>query len=100
MSEKACLRCGVVKPLTDFYPEKGGRDGHRGDCKACVLAAAKDRHKRNPEPTRERARRWNQANRERYQARMQAYKDSGKKQISDRKSHLKRKYGLTVEDYE
>ena len=28
------------------------------------------------------------------------YAESGKKKISDRKSHLKRKYGLTLEEYD
>lgn len=32
MNEKACVVCGVVKPLTDFYARGQGR---RADCKQC-----------------------------------------------------------------
>ena len=31
---------------------------------------------------------------------MREYAESGKKKISDRKSHLKRKYGLTLEEFD
>jgi hypothetical protein len=31
---------------------------------------------------------------------MDAFRAAGKKRISDRKSHLKRKYGLTLEDFD
>jgi hypothetical protein len=31
---------------------------------------------------------------------MRDYADSGKKKLADRKSHLKRKYGITLEDFE
>src|SRR5947208_1437893 len=100
MFEKRCSKCGETKPLSEFYVDKNGRDGYRGDCKACMRAGAAERYRRNPEPARERARKWNQENRERYHARMQAYKASGRKRISDRKSHLKRTFGMTVDDYE
>jgi hypothetical protein len=33
-------------------------------------------------------------------ARMDAFRAAGKKKVSDRKSHLKRKYGLTLEGFE
>ena len=35
---KRCKKCGLEKPLDDFYRAAGTRDGHRGDCKACNLA--------------------------------------------------------------
>ena len=100
MFEKRCSKCGETKPLKEFYADTGCRDGYRPDCKACNLAAKAARHAANPEPGRERARRWNRQNPERYQARIDAYRQSGKKRIADRKSHLKRTFGITVEDYE
>ena len=100
MFEKRCSKCGAVKALDEFYAEPKGRDGRRPDCKACFKAAAAERYHRNPEPARDRARRWNQENRDRYEERMREYKASGKKRLADRKSHLKRKYGLTVAEYE
>lgn len=99
-NEKACKKCGEVKPLDDFYADKGGRDGRRPECKACAKAAMAARYRANPEPARERAKRWNRENRERYDARMREYRESGRKAISDRRSHLKRTYNITVEEYD
>lgn len=44
--------------------------------------------------------RWQRDNREKYQAKQRDYAESGKKKISDRKSHLKRNYGLTLEQFD
>jgi Autographiviridae endonuclease VII len=97
---KTCRKCGETKPLDEFYAEKAGRDGRRTECKVCSKAAMAARYRANPDPARERARRWNRENRDRYDDRMRAYRESGRKKLSDRKSHLKRKYGLTVEQYD
>ena len=97
---KQCVKCGEAKPLGEFYTERSARDGRRNDCKACNLAAKAARHAANPEPGRERAKRWNRENPERYAQRMAEYRESGKKKVADRKSHLKRTFGLTVEQYE
>jgi hypothetical protein len=35
VSEKACRRCGIVKPLDLFPRNCGRRDGHHSQCKAC-----------------------------------------------------------------
>ena len=43
---------------------------------------------------------WQQENPERHRARQREFAESGKKKISDRKSHLKRKYGLSLEGFD
>jgi 5-methylcytosine-specific restriction endonuclease McrA len=35
METKICTCCGVEKPLSEYYKEAKGRDGHRGNCKLC-----------------------------------------------------------------
>jgi hypothetical protein len=35
---KACTRCGVVKPLTDFHRSKQYSGGYNTACKACIKA--------------------------------------------------------------
>lgn len=97
---KTCKKCGVTKPLTEFYRMAGMRDGHRNECKACNLAAQAAKRHADPRPNRERALRWNRDNPERVAAKAAAYRVSGKKRISDRRSHLKRRFGLTLDQYD
>ena len=36
MSDYPCKKCGVVKPLSEFYKNPGNKCGHLTSCKACV----------------------------------------------------------------
>lgn len=38
---KKCYRCGLEKPLTDYYLLKSMADGHLNKCKDCVKECAK-----------------------------------------------------------
>lgn len=95
---KRCIKCGTVKPLSDFYKASGTRDGRRNDCKPCNLATQAARL--DPEANRERARQWRRANPERAARRQHEYSAAGRKRISDRKSYLKRKFGITPDQYD
>jgi hypothetical protein len=75
-------------------------DGYRNDCKVCNLAAKAARTALNPQANRDRVKRWREENPERYRAKMLEYAASPKKKTADRKSYLKRKYGMTLGDYE
>ena len=97
---KRCKKCGVVKALDDFYAMAGMRDGHRNECKACNLKAKAERYLANPEPAKERAKRWREANPERYAKHQLEARTSGRKRVADRRSYLKRTYGITVEEYD
>ncbi len=44
--EKACNVCHVVKPLSEYEPNKGCADGHIGQCKSCRKEKARLRHER------------------------------------------------------
>jgi hypothetical protein len=97
---KRCTKCGVEQPEANFYKAAGTRDGLRGDCKACFQARAAARYRQDPTAMKERARRWQAANPERVAENLRRYRESGRKAQSDRRSHLKRKFGLTVERYD
>ena len=90
----------MLKPLDDFYACAGMRDGHRNDCKTCNLAAKHARYVANPEPAKERTRRWREENPNLYREAQERFRASGGKAIADRRSHLKRKHGITLQDYE
>jgi Recombination endonuclease VII len=97
---KTCRDCGVSKPLEDFYVSAGCRDGHRPECKACNLAARRAKYAENPRPCIDRVLKWQHENRDRYLQRLREYNSTPAKKVSNRKSHLKRKYGLTLEAFD
>ena len=94
------MKCGVEQPLENFYKAAGTRDGRRGDCKACFRARAKARYPLVRERAIARARRWREENLDRFRAtqrRMRATPGGRRKQRED---HLKRKYGISIEEYD
>ncbi|HEX2849462.1 MAG TPA: endonuclease VII domain-containing protein [Acidimicrobiales bacterium] len=98
--KKRCVKCGKVKPLSDFYTMAGMRDGHRNDCKSCNLAAKAARYRANPEPAKERARQWARENPDRVKAQRARVRESGRRAEQNRRSHLKRKYGISLAEYD
>lgn len=97
---KTCRKCGKEKPIDEFYRMAEMRDGHRSECKRCNLDAKAARHRSNPEPARERVRQWAKDNPERVAARQAEYRANGRKAAIDRRYQLKRKYGITPEQYD
>ena len=97
---KRCVKCSVVQPLESFYRAKGTRDGYRGDCKSCFKARAKARYPLVREANIARARKWREENLERFQANQRRMRSTPQGKLRERAGHLKRKYGLTVEQYD
>ena len=99
---KQCRICGEQKPLTDFHRAAAARDGHRSECKSCFRALWKARYDADPERRRravERALAWQLRNADRYAELLRRRNASPEYKKALRESHLKRKYGLTLDDY-
>lgn len=81
---RACTKCGIVKPLDEFYRSTKRLDGRASACKACETAAKRRQYEAKPEL---------------YQARQDRYREKNRQQVkaSARKHALKKKYGLTEE---
>lgn len=56
-TEKQCLKCGVVKPFDNFSPDKRRADWRQGQCKVCRTAQMQEHRAKDPEKSREIARR-------------------------------------------
>jgi Recombination endonuclease VII len=97
---KRCRICNETKPLDAFYAMKGMRDGHRNECKSCNLARRKAAYAANPTPAIERVHRWRRENPELYADKQRRYRESGRYAEAARRSHLKRAFGITPEDYD
>ena len=100
MGELVCRLCRQRKPVEQFYAARGTRTGRRTECIACNLARKAERHRADPQPARQRTERWRQENPERDEERRARFVGSGGKKRSDRKGHLRRKFGLSVAAYE
>lgn len=95
---KRCRKCGTEKALTEFYREKASRDGYRPECKACTGARRKLWYKANRDREIERVRAWQQANHAQYLRKQAEYRASMARNY--RSEHLRRKFGLTLDEYE
>lgn len=102
MTEKVCSKCGEMKPLSEFHAG-AGRGGVRADCKVCFRARRNAKYRDDPEfrrEAKERVARWRVENDEYYRARQAEYQKSDAYRRSLRQTHLKTKYGITLQDYD
>jgi hypothetical protein len=97
---KRCVKCGVDQPLESFYRAKGTRDGYRGECKACFRARAKARYPLVRAANIARARKWREENLERFQENQRRMRNTPEGKLRQRAGHLKRKFGMTIEQYD
>src|SRR4051794_27622457 len=83
-----------------FYKMKGMRDGHRNECKACNNAAKLQRYRQNPQATIDRANEWRRSDPERFAECQRKYRARGDRKVASRAGHLKRKFRLTLDQYD
>jgi hypothetical protein len=95
---KRCSKCRELKALDQFYAEKTCRDGVRPDCKSCFAARAKARYEAKRDDIIAYVSQWQKDNPERVRAYRKQYNASRKSEL--REGHLKRKFGITLADFE
>ncbi len=76
------------------------KDGHRGDCKVCNLAYQHRRYVADPEPVKARVKRWQQANAEELNAYRRDRRLDPAVKSRERAGHLRRKYGISLAQYD
>lgn len=59
---KACRKCQIDKPLTNYSIDRSARDGLRSACKACDVAAVMARRAKDVDADKERKRAWRERN--------------------------------------
>ncbi len=74
-THRDCTTCGKRKLLTSFNPYYKGLYGRRPSCKVCTNRYAREHVKKHP-----------------------AFRE--RRLLNGRKCHLKRKYGISLEDYQ
>lgn len=91
METKACSRCGVTKPMDEFYNDSRSPNRKQPRCKECQKELSRSWWKRNGKESyqnhKKQQRAWRKANQSRYAARERAY-------------HLRRKYNMTEADFQ
>lgn len=98
IKKKICLKCGIEKPLSDFWKDKRGKFGVKGRCKECRNRQRREEYKINPEKFKKNQKKFEKS--EKGQAYIKKYKTEGKQAAALRKHDLKRNYGLTLADYD
>jgi hypothetical protein len=97
---KRCTKCGELQPLDNFYRAPGGADGLRGDCKDCFRKRAAERYRQDPDKVKSRVKKWQQENAERLNEYRRSRRQNPDVKRRERDGHLRRKYGITADDYD
>lgn len=101
---KLCAKCKQDKPRSEFYFEPRTSSGLSSWCKECNATGSRERYKHNPknaEAKRARGRKWRAENK----GWVKSYQQNWHKENRDQqlkeffKGRLRRKYGLSFEDY-
>ncbi|MGH9084278.1 MAG: endonuclease VII domain-containing protein [Acidimicrobiales bacterium] len=86
--------------LADFYRAAGAREGLRGECKACNLAAKRSRYAADPQKYIEMVQRWQLANPERVRAVRRARNSRPEVKRRQRDDYYMRTYGISADDFD
>lgn len=98
--KKRCKHCGELKDDELFYADAASRDGRRPECKACTAVRRKRWYQANREQEMARVRAWQESNKDRHLANQRARRARPEVRARERAGYLKRKFGITPEQYD
>lgn len=94
---KKCRKCGAVKPIEGFHRHEGCKGGRDPDCGVCRSELVGAWRSNNPEKVRQSKSKHYRANKLNYAEYSARRYDARKELVRD--YHLRRKYGIGVEEY-
>lgn len=97
MGEKKCPKCGLIKPIGEFYKNSTRKDGLSTYCKECIKNDSHEYYVRNKEKCKERLNNWRAQNREYVRERDARYREENpdiefRKQQKYRETHKEQLY--------
>jgi hypothetical protein len=98
MTEKRCTRCGEVKAVEEYGKDKRRGDGLQSRCKECMRAYDAKRYREHPEKVKASVAKWSRENPEKVRAKNVKWRRENPEKL--RASQLKRRYGVSIPDYD
>lgn len=99
---KRCVKCGEVKPLSEFTIHNREKGQHRNFCHECEKAWIRKYHK-TPQG-KEKRKKWVDQNKEKIEEYKEVYRNDPEKTKASKKYHRKywlmKQFGLTPDDYD
>lgn len=89
--KQTCCKCKIEKDISEFTKDKYKKSGYTYDCNICRAERQNIWKKNNPEKIKT-------VNNKNAKKRKEFY-DSEEGKLCSRRAHLKRMYGITLEDY-
>ena len=117
ITEKACTKCKEIKPLSEFWKEKGTKDGFKCWCKSCrnklarkwrtknkdrINKELRDWYKSNPGKNKEYHDKWIVDNVEKTKENSKRYKSNNKDKVREndrnRRARIKKSKGIITKE--
>jgi len=80
---KICTKCGLLKPLSEFYKNKRGKNGLSSTCKGCNAEYAKTCNAKHKEKRNAQSREWRLNNLERSKATEKQWKEANPERVKE-----------------
>lgn len=98
-ASKKCSKCGQVKSLDEFSPDRRAKDGRGSQCKSCQSARARKRYEQDPEKARAASRRYRRQNPDKVREGAQRYRDANAEKVREATRRWREQNADKVREY-